>query len=277
VKSDRMGTLHNVGSELPTVLPDGWQLEGTSVIDNDAGAPVLLARWKRSAGTRQRLLQLELFKLLGVLVLLIIGGCGAPFESESHHGSELAGAPSAAGSIAAAGSLGHSGSAGSGGAAATPSGGAAGDGGAQDPPQQGGDGGEPPTMQPMATACARAGWRASASTPDGSEPPANALDGLLATRWSSRTNRAPGQWFELELGGAVLDSATLDAGADTLDVPDAVAVELDGAPAAMKLEPATGRLTVHFVKPRAAQRVRFTLTSSAPSWWSIAEVEGMCR
>lgn len=123
--------------------------------------------------------RLELFKLLGVLVLL--GCAGPPSELVSHGGTALASAQSGAGSIGAAVSPELSMGAG----ADTPTGGASAAGDAQGPVRLGREGGGAVRVDPAATPCGLSRWRTTAATSAADTPPENALDGVLATRWGT--------------------------------------------------------------------------------------------
>lgn len=203
--------------------------------------------------------------LFGVWWLL---GCSGPaFESANPTDAEIAGAPSSAGSHVVGGAVALSGAAGvaSGNEAGNSESGAGGMGGAPD--------------EPLAP-CDASTWRASAFASNGSplEPAAQAVDGDASTRWSSGTEREPGQWFGLELGaGVVLAELELQAPASPGDLPPQLALELDGkaTPATLR-EAAPGVLRLAF-SPTPATSARLVLTSSAPSWWSIAEVGGLCK
>jgi hypothetical protein len=110
------------------------------------------------------------------------------------------------------------------------------------------------------------------------EPPAAALDGSQATRWTSGAPREAGQWFALELGaGVTLQAFTLRA-ASSGDLPATVALELDGQPTPATVLQQDGALTLELEQPAPVVAVRLELTAvgASPAWWSIAEVEGLC-
>ena len=53
---------------------------------------------------------------------------------------------------------------------------------------------------------------ASSSSTNPNNPPINAIDGSLATRWSTGTGQGPGQFFEIDFGGYVqLSQITLNS------------------------------------------------------------------
>ena len=66
----------------------------------------------------------------------------------------------------------------------------------------------------------RAGWSARASSSQPGDAPGNALDGDLATRWSTGAAQEPGQWFEVDMGAPQrFGEVVLDAGASAGDYP----------------------------------------------------------
>lgn len=220
-------------------------------------------------------------KSLAILGAAVLVGCGGgdPFTStelEHPDGSELAGA---AGAV----SIGSGGSHEPGGSGGKPNAGGAQASGGTLPSAdagQGGEAGEGGTVEPAAVPCVVATWQPSAFASSGkpAETPASAVDGVAATRWSSGASRAAGQWFALELGaGVVLEQLELRTTAYPLDLPDALALELDGKPVAATVsKPAEGVLRLSF-KATAASSARLVLTGEALSWWSIGDVAGLCR
>jgi len=201
------------------------------------------------------------------LVLLLVGCGGAPFESSSLAGSPLAGAPSSAGAQSAGESAGLSGGAAS-------AAGSGGNGGSisEIPDAPSGAGGAE-----LGAACETKAWKASAFAAAES-PPALAIDGDTSTRWTSGTEREPGQWFALELGaGVVLEQLQFRTPATPADVPSSLELELDGQRVdAAATSPERGLLVLTFPATPASS-ARLVLTSSAPSWWSIAEIAGVCQ
>lgn len=209
------------------------------------------------------------------LALLLVGCGGDPFEAGSFDDSSLAGAQSSAGAQAVGSSAGLSGVAGAelGGAGGSP----------EIPDAPGGaggavlgaagvDSGGAPTIH---LACDTSAWKASAFA---GATPERAIDGDTATRWTSGTERQAGQWFALELGAGVvlerLQLRTLDAPSD---LPSSLELELDGEPVAAALtSPQRGFLVLAF-PARAVSSARLVLTSSALTWWSIAEIAGGCQ
>ncbi len=222
-------------------------------------------------------------RLLWLVLLLVVGCGGAPFESSSLTGSPLAGAPSSAGAQSAGESAGPSGGAGGvagGNAAGNAAGGsiqeipnASGGAGGAELGGAGVDSGGAPTIR---LACNTSAWKASAFA--SGEAPALAIDGDASTRWTSGTAREPGQWFALELGaGVVLERLEIRALATPSDVPSSLELELDGKPVdALLSSPERGLLVLSFPSTPASS-ARLVLTSSAATWWSIAEIAGVCQ
>lgn len=215
-----------------------------------------------------------------VVVLLLVGCGGAPFESSSLTGSPLAGAPSSAGAQSAGESAGLSGG------AAGAAGNAAAAGSISEIPDAPGgaggaelgaagvdSGGAPAIHLP----CDTKAWKASAFA-TAESPPALALDGDTSTRWTSGIEREPGQWFALELGaGVVLEQLQFRTPATPADVPSSLELELDGQRVdAAATSPERGLLVLTFAAT-PANSARLVLTSSAPSWWSIAEIAAVCQ
>ncbi len=221
------------------------------------------------------------------LVAFVLAGCGGdPFEPGSFPDSSLAGAQSSAGAQAVGSSAGLSGVAGEdaggapgelGGAAGSPEipeapGGAGG--AVQGGGGSGGSGGVPSVPFP----CNVKAWKASAFASSPTQPASLAVDVDAASRWSSGQSREIGQWFALELGaGVVLESLELRTIAAPSDVPSSLELELDGKHVdAVATKPEPGRLVLTFA-PTPATSARLVLTSAALTWWSIADLSGVCK
>jgi beta-glucosidase len=122
----------------------------------------------------------------------------------------------------------------------------------------------------------RTGWTASASATDGSDVPANILDGAAATRWSTGTPMAAGQAVTVDMGAAHrVDRITLDAAGSTGDHPCGCHLLLSADGTTWGTPVATGSGTAALVTigfpARTARHLRVVQTGSASSWWSIAE------
>jgi fibronectin type 3 domain-containing protein len=120
------------------------------------------------------------------------------------------------------------------------------------------------------------GWVASASSSNAPDPPANAIDGNINSRWSTGANQVPGQWFQVDMGTTnILSALVLDCGASTGDYPRAYQLYLskDGSNWGPPVATGTGAVvtTITFAA-HAARNIRVTQTGSASAnWWSIAE------
>lgn len=70
-----------------------------------------------------------------------------------------------------------------------------------------------PRAPEAGTPLERAGWKASSSIPSNDENPAKAIDGDVATHWSSHAEQATDQWFQADMGGLrTFDRVVLDDG-----------------------------------------------------------------
>jgi len=150
-------------------------------------------------------------------------------------------------------------------------------GGELEQPAAAGAGGE--LEQPAAVACDRSSWKleAFASWQAQAQLPALALDGDAETRWSSGAPREAGQWLALELGAAqTIEALELSTPATPGDLPSSLVVKLDGKTTPATFEGSEGLLRVSFAAQRASS-VRLELDAGALSWWSVAELGGLCR
>lgn len=213
------------------------------------------------------------------LLWSLLGCSGPAFEEGSPAVSELAGSPSVAGSLSDGGSTLLSGAAG----VADVAGGVASGNEAGNSAGGAGSAGEPTDVLAGAAGdapshpCDTSTWTAQAfASRELATSPAAALDGSPATRWTSGTERAAGQWFLLELGaGVVLTELELST-PDTSDLPSALELELDGKRTPAELEPGPGRLRLRFVATPASS-ARLVLTTPAAQWWSIGELTAVCK
>ena len=119
-------------------------------------------------------------------------------------------------------------------------------------------------------------WVASSST-DGSDNPANALDGSLTTRWSTGTSQASGQWFQVDMGlPNTFNRIVLNNVNSANDYPRGyqVYVSNDGVNWGSAVATGTGTsgvTTINFT-PQAARYIRIIQTGSANgTYWSIDE------
>jgi hypothetical protein len=129
------------------------------------------------------------------------------------------------------------------------------------------------------TQLSRAGWVASASATEPGGSPANALDGNLATRWSTGAPQAAGQWFQVDLGAArTFQKIVLDASNSPNDYPRGYAVYVSdngtdwSSLSAVATGSGGGAVTTITLRAAVTKRyVRVVQTGSAPNWWSIDE------
>lgn len=208
------------------------------------------------------------------VLALLVGCAGAPFDAQSDTGAAVAGAPSRAGSAVAGGAQSVAGGAAvAGGNSAGGAVGSAGDGA-----ELGGEAGASssagaPTVQP----CSRVGWELTAFASRADEPPSLAIDGDAETRWASGTERAAGQWLELELGRvealAWLELQNVDAGAD---LPETMSVSVDAVrvPTLWRREP--GGVVGELEEPTSGRVVRLELDAPAFGWWTVSEIAAGC-
>jgi hypothetical protein len=126
----------------------------------------------------------------------------------------------------------------------------------------------------------RSAWTASASSTEGGGSAANAIDGRTASRWSSGTAQAAGQWFQIDLGSAqAFDRITFDAGNSVNDYARGYQVLVSDNGIDWSRQPAiaggtgTGpQIDVQLNSPVEYRYIRIVQTGSAPYWWSIAEL-----
>jgi hypothetical protein len=119
-------------------------------------------------------------------------------------------------------------------------------------------------------------WVASSSTA-GSDSPGNALDGNLATRWSTGGSQVNGQWFQVDMGSVntfykiVLNAINL---ANDYPRDYQVFVSNDGVNWASSIATGAGSsgvTTINFAT-QAARYIRINQTGNAPgTFWSIDE------
>jgi hypothetical protein len=119
-------------------------------------------------------------------------------------------------------------------------------------------------------------WVASSST-GGSDDPNNALDGNLATRWSTGGSQAPGQWFQIDMGSVnVFSKIVLNYINSANDYPRGyqVTVSNDGINWSGPIASGVGSsstTTINFAT-QAARYIRITQTgSTSGTYWSIDE------
>jgi beta-glucosidase len=125
------------------------------------------------------------------------------------------------------------------------------------------------------TALSRAGWIASGTATG--DPPANAIDGNIGTRWSTGTAQVNGQFFQVDmLSAKTFKQLTLDAAGSAGDYPRGyqVFVSNDGATwgaAIASGAPTTALVTITFAT-QTARYIKVVQTGTVtPNWWSLYE------
>ena len=106
----------------------------------------------------------------------------------------------------------------------------------------------------------------------------NAVDDDATTRWTTGAAQQPGQRLQVDLGRtASVRRVVLDTGADTGDFPRGYALyaSADGehwSAAPVATGAGSGQLTTIDFPPTRARALRVVQTSSAPQWWSVADL-----
>jgi hypothetical protein len=136
--------------------------------------------------------------------------------------------------------------------------------------------------------CSSVNWivTASSSSTNPNNPPLNAIDGTLATRWSTGAAQGPGQFFEIDFGGYVqVSQITLNSSGSVGDYPRGYQVEVSTddvdfsrviAAATVDIPPVGDLVTIDF-PIHSARFLRIEQTGVAGNWWSIHELGLTCR
>lgn len=135
------------------------------------------------------------------------------------------------------------------------------------------------SIQPPGEELSSSGWTLSGSANEAADPPANAVDGDLSTRWRTAGKMRSGDWFQINLGEPtsfsqiVLDTAAEHAFGSVFQYQ--VYVSNDGVNWGSAVTNGAGALgkTTITVPPQTGQYIR--VVSTAPSFffrWSIGEV-----
>lgn len=131
----------------------------------------------------------------------------------------------------------------------------------------------PPTGE---TALPSDGWQATASASSSDDPPAKAIDGDAATRWSSGHGMQPGDWFQLDLGSAqTFDRIVLDSTASSGDFARQYEVYTsdDGTTWGEPIATGPGSTVTRIQLPTTTARYILVVNkASSGSWWSIHDV-----
>lgn len=125
------------------------------------------------------------------------------------------------------------------------------------------------------TALPRKDWTPTAIADADGDPPSNAIDGDPATRWSTGRGMAPGDWFELDLGGVQsFDEVVLDAAASSQDFARSYEIQVsdDGAEWRPIARGSGQTVTTARFPTVEARYLRIVNDSSSGSWWSIHEL-----
>jgi len=132
------------------------------------------------------------------------------------------------------------------------------------------------SAQPTGTALSRSGWVTSTNAPSSSgDVPANAIDGNLATRFSTDEAQQPGLYFEVDLGSQqTFDELDMEVPNSPTDFATSYDVEVstDGTTWTTAAS-CTGSGTPEVVSfpAQTAQYVMVYLTGTSSYWWSIDE------
>src|SRR5260370_9815766 len=119
-------------------------------------------------------------------------------------------------------------------------------------------------------------WTASASVSNSGEPPSNAIDGDIKTRWSTGQPQTNGQWFQVDLGSAQpFHQIQMDSGLSAGDYPHAYQVYISsdgtnwGAPISV-VNGSSPTVSVGFAK-HTARYSSVVQTGSSCQWWTLHE------
>ncbi|ANS76332.1 coagulation factor 5/8 type domain protein [Paenibacillus yonginensis] len=123
----------------------------------------------------------------------------------------------------------------------------------------------------------RPAWTVTASSTQGTDVPANMLDGDRGTLWTNGSPQTNGQWLQVDLGSKqTFDSVTLDSGYAADDYPRGyqLFVSEDGDSWGTVVAAGSGQagtMTITF-PIQNARYIRMVQTGEADKWWSIAEL-----
>jgi hypothetical protein len=226
----------------------------------------------------------------GVIPIMVSGAAGTgpgAAGSTGAAGTDLTGVAGTGAGTAGAGGVsgGNAGTLGAAGAAGSGAAGTAGGAGAGG--QQGGgvDAGvvvrdAATEAAPASVAYASTTWKATASitAAGNADVPANAIDGKLATRWSTGRNQMGDETFTIDLGQVVpVSRVVLDDSTNTQDFRVAYTLEVstNGTTfTAVKMGRGATMTDIQFARVNARYvRIRQTgMTPAGGSWWSIDEL-----
>jgi hypothetical protein len=124
----------------------------------------------------------------------------------------------------------------------------------------------------------RTGWIITASATGGADVPANTIDGVAGSRWTSGAPQANGQWLQIDMGVAQsFAQVIMDSTASAADYARGYQVfaSNDGATWGTAIATGTGTgpvITVSFAA-RTNRYIRIVQTGTSTSWWSINEID----
>jgi hypothetical protein len=131
------------------------------------------------------------------------------------------------------------------------------------------------TVTGVLTALPRTGWVASASVTGGTNVAANALDGVLTSRWSTGTPMVANMWFQVDMTTANTVSQIVMDSNGSADYARGYQVFVTNDPANLGTAVATGTATASPVTvaftATSGRYIRVVQTGTATSWWSIHE------
>ena len=127
----------------------------------------------------------------------------------------------------------------------------------------------------VGTMLSRSGWTAVASSTNGSNSAANALDGSTSTRWTSSSGQT-GQTFQVDMKSPqTFNQLFVDAGTSTTNFPRAFKVEVSND-ATVWTQVLTGTGAAAFVNItfpfQRAQFIKLSQTATNTNPWSIQEL-----
>ncbi|HVY26482.1 MAG TPA: discoidin domain-containing protein [Polyangiaceae bacterium] len=121
----------------------------------------------------------------------------------------------------------------------------------------------------------RASWTVSASSTAVGDSLQGAIDGSIATRWSTGTAQTGGEWFQVELGAVgCISSVYLVSGGGDAAIGFTIEVSLDGV-SYEQVAKGAGNAVDHIqFKPHSARYIRVSQRGAGGAhWWSIQEIE----
>jgi hypothetical protein len=121
----------------------------------------------------------------------------------------------------------------------------------------------------------RAHWIATASSSSAGDAAEDAIDGSIATRWSSGRAQMGGEWFQVDLGAVgCISSVFLVSGGGDAAIGYTIEVSVDGETYEPVAKGAGNAVDHVQFRPRQARYVRVTQRGAGGAhWWSIQEFE----